>query len=116
MIDTIDRKKLIEDMKHFCIGNCRECDYSTFLANDEHCGLIDRQPKVGEWIPVSERLPELESLEEFKEYIVMIKDAIYPTTLFYEGDDEWRDMEGNWYIVKAWQPLPEPYKEGDKNE
>lgn len=40
----IDAEKLIDDMKLRCKGNCRKCVHSTFLASDEHCGLIDSQP------------------------------------------------------------------------
>ena len=58
MSDLISRKALLEDMKHFCRGNCRNCDYSTFLASDEHCGLIDRQPIAYDLKAVVEQLEE----------------------------------------------------------
>lgn len=68
------------------------------------------------WIPCSERLP---SEEEFikaycrnsyaAEFIVMIKGATLPTTLYFKNGS-WTDMKGNYYNVVAWQPLPEPYK------
>ena len=61
------------------------------------------------WIPVSERLPE----EDDKEYLVtMYSGGVYDvdTSYFWHLDNglsEW-SMQG----VIAWQPLPEPYKEG----
>lgn len=68
------------------------------------------------WIPCSERLP---SEEEFikaycrnsyaAEFIVMIKGATLPTTLYFKNGS-WTDMKGNYYNVVAWQPLPNPYK------
>lgn len=61
------------------------------------------------WIPVSERLPE-----ENGEYIVMIERATRPTFLnYYAGEWFGWDEDGiEYYEVVAWQPLPEPYKEG----
>ena len=68
------------------------------------------------WILTSKRLP---SKEEFiksycrnayaAEFIVMIKGATLPTTLYFKNGS-WTDMKGNYYNVVAWQPLPEPYK------
>lgn len=56
MSDLISRKALLEDMNHFCKGNCRNCDWSTFLASDEHCGLIDRQPTAYDIDKIVEQL------------------------------------------------------------
>lgn len=68
------------------------------------------------WILTSKRLP---SEEEFikaycrnsyaAEFIVMIKGATLPTTLYFKNGS-WTDMKGNYYNVVAWQPLPNPYK------
>ena len=68
------------------------------------------------WIRTSERLP---SEEEFikaycrnsyaAEFIVMIKGATLPTTLYFKNGS-WTDIKGKYYNVVAWQPLPEPYK------
>lgn len=62
----------------------------------------------GEWIPVSERLPEkmgtyLVTLE-YKEHGKGI------TTLWYHGKGIGWDLRVA-DVVIAWQPLPEPYKE-----
>ena len=68
------------------------------------------------WIPCSERLPNEEGFIKAycrniyaAEFIVMIKGATLPTTLYFKNGS-WTDMEGNYYNVVAWQPLPEPYK------
>ena len=74
------------------------------------------------WIPCSERLPnEEEFIKAYcrniyaVEFIVMIKGATLPTTLYFKNGS-WTDMEGNYYNVVAWQPLPEPYRGGKENE
>lgn len=74
------------------------------------------------WIPCNERLPnEEEFIKAYcrniyaAEFIVMIKGATLPTTLYFKNGS-WTDMEGNYYNVVAWQPLPEPYKGGKENE
>ena len=54
----IDEKKLLEDMKRKCCGNCNSCDYQTFFSSDVHCGLIDEQPRIDEWIPTSKKKPK----------------------------------------------------------
>ena len=68
------------------------------------------------WIPCSERLPNEEKFIKAycrniyaAEFIVMIKGATLPTTLYFKNGS-WTDMKGNYYNVVAWQPLPEPYK------
>ena len=77
--------------------------------------VIDEQPKVGEWIPCSERLPAYDydyfnEYGEDREYIVMIKRATAPTNLYFDGN-EWYDDIYRGYKVVAWQPLPEPWEE-----
>ena len=107
----IDEKKLLEDMKRKCCGVCKKCDYQTFLSHDEHCGLVDEQPKIGEWIPCSEKLPE--------------KSGTYIVTGAWKGKPReiWMcellvmgSFGAGWCndarrpIVDAWMPFPEPYK------
>lgn len=44
-----------------------------------------------------------------QEYLVMIKDATEPTTLYYIGNNIWYDTEtADRYTVTHWQPLPNP--------
>ena len=75
------------------------------------------------WVPVKERLP---NKEEFKkayirpmyaaEFVVMIRGASRPTTLYFKND-RWFDTENRYYDVIAWRPLPEPYHpEGVEND
>ena len=69
------------------------------------------------WIPVEERLPEVDAdIEETiedddcPEYLVTIRGASESTVLKYSPDGAWFDENGYVYDVIAWRPLPEPYK------
>lgn len=118
----IDEKKLTEEL----LPILNEQGDSYFAGRI--IGTIDNQPKFGEWIIASARLPddpeggiprcrdELEDAyvkDRIKEYIVMIDGASLPTVLFYGGEGRWYDCNGTQepYRIVAWQPLPEPYKE-----
>lgn len=71
------------------------------------------------WTPVSLALPDVQiGMEdgECPEFNVMIKDACRATTLRYAPDGAWFDDSGEVYEVVAWMPLPEPYKEDDRND
>ena len=121
----IDEKKLIEERPEWlnpdCVGN-EEYNKGWNACNKYWCNTIKRQPKVGEWIPCSERLPELHrvDMQSSGEYY-MISDSVIITDgesiglTKYEVDDDDRkgwlecEFEGNEDVV-AWMPLPEPYK------
>lgn len=70
------------------------------------------------WIPVSERLPDEEFWENQKrngdenlEVLAMIKGARCSTTLLYNPEDGFYEMNRagqTFYIVTHWMPLPEP--------
>ena len=75
------------------------------------------------WIPVEERLPEVdEDIEETTEdddcpeYNVTIRGASESTTLKYSPDGTWFDKNGYVYDVIAWRPMPEVYRPADKTE
>ena len=53
---VIDEKKLIEAIDEDFCDDCLPCGGSCRYA--ELVDIIGNQPKVGEWIPCSERLPE----------------------------------------------------------
>lgn len=121
----IDEKKLIEERPEWlnpdCAGN-EEYNKGWNACNKYWRNTIKRQPKVGEWIPCSERLPELHrvDMQSSGEYY-MISDSVIITDgesiglTKYEVDDDDRkgwlecEFEGNEDVV-AWMPLPEPYK------
>ena len=117
----IDEKKLIEERPEWlnpdCAGN-EEYNKGWNACNKYWCNTIKRQPKVGEWIPCSERLPE-----EYGSYLVAWKPLMmfdrmhqhYYEIVEFDPDDEalWigniEQAHGKYEII-AWQPLPEPYK------
>ena len=114
----IDEKKLIEQL--------RESNYH-HASNSREEVLLDRtirivleQPKVGEWIPVDERLPK-----EKKVYEEIIRSPLCLVTVL--SDDELmigidRTVNGVWTLeetfdkpkIIAWQPLQEPYSSGTR--
>lgn len=69
---------------------------------------LEEQPRVGEWTPCSERLPEEEG-----RYLITISD-IGVVSSFYNKNHKlpWGGYETE--CVIAWMPLPEPYKEQTK--
>lgn len=98
--------------------------------------IIKKQPKVGEWIPVSERLPEEYESAFAKHYGTdQWNDSLWrlkskEVLVSIEYDDGHRTVttsftrDGKWYIEKrrvlhdlkviAWMPLPDPMKEEEK--
>lgn len=72
---------------------------------------LEERP-TGEWIPVSERLPE-ESLNS-----VIGWDAYREKCVFVQYMDGHFQITGKpeSFNIVAWKPMPEPYKEGRKNE
>ena len=108
----IDEKKLNTD--DLC-DICSSADCTNCFSSEDFKKWIDSQPKVGEWIPVSEELPE----EEYDTVLVFLESNIYDIAIWdseygfrpwYEGyfgksTPDWKSE------VLAWMPLPEPYKE-----
>lgn len=97
--------------------------------------IIKKQPKVGEWIPVTERMPEEHDSIFAKFYETdVVNDMLWRTrskevlvTIEYENGARTvkssHTTDGKWWIEKkttlskfkviAWMPMPEPYKENE---
>lgn len=130
----IDEKKLIEEIENtgFFIAGLRSgkemlrkylTEYRKAIVK-----IINNQPKVDNWIPCSERLPDGCSDAEI-EVIVSTHESYSETViddsgfaLYYPGTNKFHSVYGDRlditeYVV-AWQPLPTPYnkKRGGKNE
>lgn len=108
----IDEKKLIEELK-FQINNCETYGHSDIYIDLEMAKkwveTIEKK-KVGEWIPVEERLPEIQ-----QDVLVTIKrrNISYCDLAFLDDNGRWLMSRRIGYIegnVLAWQPLPEPYR------
>lgn len=94
------------------VPKCGECSRRKWYQ----IGYEDAK-KEDDWIPVSERLPEVpEGTEDADcpEFNVTIKGADKATTLKYSPDGTWFDDSGEVYNVEAWKPLPEAYKGGTR--
>lgn len=118
----IDEKKLIESLRS-SLNTGRE----TFPL-DMIIDCIEEKPKVGEWIPCSERLPEVHRVEmETEGEYYMISDSVIITDgkrmciTEYEVDDKYRKgwlnhCDEEMEEIIAWQPLPEPYRPEKESE
>lgn len=101
----IDEKRLIEDIEKEFDGVC-VYDVSPSQAVADFVEIVDRQPKVGEWIPCSQLLP-LDGVN------VLITDEYNNMSVGYLeiGMRRWHDIYDCIILdeIIAWQPLPEPY-------
>lgn len=77
--------------------------------------------KCNGWIPVSERLPEVEdlrgkSLEECTEYLIQRRCGVMDAAMYIKIYGEAYFLANSIRIkdVVAWQPLPEPWKGEDR--
>lgn len=123
-------EKILEEIKEK--GNIQFASYTKPLIAVEDVEKIIRKHMPGKgtdvptndgWIPVKERLPEVdedteETIEDddCPEYIVTIRGASESTTLKYSPDGTWFDENGYVYDVIAWRPHPEPYHPERSNE
>ena len=86
-----------------------------------HCETEEEQKKTiarlesTNWIPVSERLPEIK-----RDYVecYLVTDGRFCWMAYWTPEKEWilADCTNcknkiDWTDIAAWQPLPEPYKE-----
>lgn len=77
-----------------------------------------QREETGDWISVEDRLPNDDKVFSNQEFIVFIKGAANPTTLYFNSElkEWWSDESGEYifYRVTHWQPLPKLPK--DKEE
>lgn len=114
----IDEKKLIKEIKE----NVRLHKMEDIDAYIEIMNIIEGQPKVDEWIPVEERLPnnDEEVLVWFEYFRYGSYDCLFQTvgiglmindhwSCIVNGTTGWKDLK-----ILAWMPLPDEYREEDK--
>ncbi len=108
----IDEKKLID-----CFRKLRGIDSLANMFINNVIKEIEKQPKIGEWIPCSQRLPEIPNGQRFsQEVLVAFKNyngQILTDISHYSNDDNCWLCDSSVCNIKtmAWMPLPEPYKE-----
>ena len=125
----IDEKKLIEELQTLADKESKKCeeaaeanlaDVAATYNHGEICyqnavETVNSQPKIGGWIPCSERLPEeCENVLVWYEYFRYGDyNCMFQTYgIGYHVEGHWRgDVNGAKARCIAWQPLPEPYHE-----
>lgn len=112
MSRLIDADKLMEEI----------VSYHGDILISEIVDVINEQPTVNDWIPCSERMPEMhrEGMESEGEYYmisnpVLVTDGNEMYVAEYETDDGyrygWHSLDGEDYEgIIAWMPLPAPYR------
>lgn len=104
----IDEKKLIEKLEKQCpnakMGKLNGIPEIVKGAVDDCIKIVKRQPKVGEWIPCSERLPKqgeqvICTLVSARGHRFVTQEQFFPNLLKEP------------FPMVAWMPLPEPYRE-----
>ena len=124
----IDEKKLIEDIEKE-IEFAMKCNMPAMVAGMRQiASVIEEQPKIGEWISCSERLPNMhrEDMEAEGEYYmisnpVIVTDGKQIYIAEYEEDMDyrygWHSFDGEDYDnIIAWMPLPKPYRPEEESE
>lgn len=106
----INEKKLIEDLEKQYKSLIPEddTDFCKIWQIKQDIKIIETQPQVGEWIPVSERLPETDDLMLVS---CRTKKGVNSVNRAYCSNGAWHGS-GSMSGVVAWMPLPEPYKGG----
>lgn len=106
----IDEKRLVEqlnELKDKCWDRAKKENNINFarkqLDISQVIGIINIQPKIGGWIPCSERLPE-----EKGWYLVYAKNQ-RPFVAYFKGKTF--PLNNHYHEIVAWMPLPEPYEE-----
>lgn len=99
--DIIDNAPAVENITVFT-----ESTYEKAIADlkEELQKIIAEKRPKGEWIPVSERLPEYSGL-----YLISVDELV--TVANFTGT-YFMNRCGGRIEVYAWQPLPEPYMKG----
>ena len=119
-IDLIENDKIDGDSPFISLPRAQAVNRTC----DRHVEGIKNLPSAQRWIPVTERLPEPYS----GEYLVTINNGrVYTDVLWFDSPGDGRyescfykeDDDGYGVVcvdVVAWMPLPEPYKEEERND
>lgn len=118
----IDEKRLIDELNEWSNLD-KEMNELVLLCIDTFKRMINKQPKVGEWIPVEERLPEeYKYIDEETGYYLRSDNVLCCCLDDYNDFEYWIDytIDGEWQTHEYfdgeklyWQPLLEPYEVKD---
>ena len=93
-----------KDCRHNFDGNCRSKERKEKCEFDVYKKAVENQPKIGGWIPCSERLPE-----ENEEVICCFKSGIVKALVLYNCKFHGKVYAYEKSDIIAWQPMPEEY-------
>ena len=100
------------------IEDSRNSDYDT--AFKMAIKALEQEPR---WTPISEGLPNKDKYTDFYKCLVAVRytsrhDICDSITAYYDGKHFYANRYDTISIpgVKAWMPLPEPYKAESENE
>lgn len=111
-----------------CVHN-KMCNYLFELFNAQYTNVIDcnyyeEERPHGEWIPVSERLPEGKIDPMTNDFELVLCSTVWEVVRPYKfgkpiGHSKAHFWSGGGIMddyVIAWKPMPEPYKEDAEDE
>lgn len=113
----IDEKKLIERLESIQKNDCKTLMEIVWF--DGILAIIESQPKVGEWIPVEEGLPEsLEFVDITFTYETFFGEIGYMSSVAKYDGYVWWNTDGDIVDenVIAWKPRSDPYRKEDVND
>lgn len=124
-MDLIDRSKAVRELHEVYDDMQYERVYEDgeTLANEVE-NILASLPQENQWIPCSERLPK-ENKDDLHNFlfsdVVMVtvydieRDKVMGVNCDMTIDGKWQGYQScDGTEVIAWQPLPEPYKESEK--
>lgn len=111
----IDEKKLIKELSKNSVF-----EKITNAEGKNAFEIIEAQPQVGGWIPVTERLPK-DCGEDWVLVQIRERDCgfLWIPRVGEERNGKWwltddEEPLEDMFEVIAWQPLPEPFKESEE--
>ena len=110
--DVISRRAVLEQINCWIGSGEYRYTNATYYLTERVKHISSVKPQESKWIPVSERLPE-ESLNS-----VIGWDAYRERCVFVQYLDGQFQITGKpeSFDIKAWMPLPEPYKAESENK
>ncbi len=92
------------------IAECSEALQKELIEQKKHFKVALETMKKCTWIPISERLPEVDKYGEA--YVLVCMDDEFIATATYDEDNGFERWSDSGEVI-AWMPLPEPYQESD---